>query len=221
LLTSLLTHPLSHRTKVIKKESILHPPKLPERAVDRNSDEARLLGPFSKRREVNIRWQYFKTQLRNVYPPLEVMQPSIENSANPGFDTQTVIGFKRGALKHINELSGLVRKPTIPRREQKLLEALENVCDNPPQVTDKPRLPETHQLPTRWLRRRYRELLSKVPVVAQVTGKNGGTQYEISLSRHALSHETKGTPLRVGVAKHADLGWIEKASMLPTISTKK
>ncbi|OBZ79295.1 hypothetical protein A0H81_00776 [Grifola frondosa] len=47
------------------------PPKLPNRA-DPTSEEARLLGPFSKRRQVNIRWRYFTQEWKKLYPPLQV-----------------------------------------------------------------------------------------------------------------------------------------------------
>jgi len=61
--------------KPLTQAQMDHPPTLPERAR-RSSEEARLLGPLSKRREANIRWKFFVTQLDRVIPPLQVTGPS-------------------------------------------------------------------------------------------------------------------------------------------------
>jgi len=215
LLRELLTTEVSRRTKPVKKSSLIHPPKLPERAIHRDSEEARLVGPFSKRREVNIRWRFFSEEIRKIYPPVEVYQEDLEEKPQ-GTHNFAGYGFQEGMVKHIEELSGLNRSPTIPRREKQGLTALQSLRDRS--------LSDGHEaqhersnvapLPTRWLRRRYRELLHTVPLVSQRLGKGKKLGYSVQLSPNALGGHTQTTIARIGRAKPTDLEWIEKSSVL-------
>ena len=209
MLTELLINPHARRQKAIKKEDIAFPPKLPDRAKDKKGDEARLLGPFSIRREFNIRRDFFTNQIRTVYPPLEISRSNPNGYETVGHSPSTTLGFRNGAIDHIEGLAGWIRLPTIPRREQTELsdgDAVSKPCGNED-------LRGT-QLPTRWLRRRYRELLYHIPIVSQTVGKDGKPHYRVSLSRNALGHNNRYTQVRVGVARRGDLEWIERASKL-------
>ncbi|KAI0271429.1 hypothetical protein BC834DRAFT_966913 [Gloeopeniophorella convolvens] len=68
LLVSDLARPAG---RTLKQHHLDKPPTLPPRA-DPSSAEARLFGPLSKRREVNLRWRFFADQWKRLYPPLEV-----------------------------------------------------------------------------------------------------------------------------------------------------
>ncbi len=48
-----------------------HPPTLPARATP-SSEDARLLGPFSRRRLVNERRRFFKQEMSRLLPPLRI-----------------------------------------------------------------------------------------------------------------------------------------------------
>ncbi|KAG1759002.1 hypothetical protein EDD22DRAFT_783169 [Suillus occidentalis] len=77
-LTALLTSGFSRKKKPLVLDDLSFPPILPERA-DPNSSDALILGPFSKRREVNARWKYFKQEWKKVLPPLQIsVSPSQE-----------------------------------------------------------------------------------------------------------------------------------------------
>ena len=70
-LKAYLTSSLSHRTgKAPKEKQLDWPPTLPERA-DPKSDEARLIGPLSKKREANIRWRYLRGLEKRLFPPFK------------------------------------------------------------------------------------------------------------------------------------------------------
>ncbi|KAF7306759.1 hypothetical protein MIND_00467600 [Mycena indigotica] len=70
-LRALLTSSASRPSAVLRNDALETPPTLPARANPK-SEEAKLLGPFSKRREVNIRWRHFVKESRKVKPPLQV-----------------------------------------------------------------------------------------------------------------------------------------------------
>ncbi|KAG8988048.1 hypothetical protein FRB90_002996, partial [Tulasnella sp. 427] len=64
--------------KAVSESDTRHPPILPAKA-DPNSEDAKFLGPLSKRREVNLRWRYYKEQVAAARAPL---QPLAETSDN-------------------------------------------------------------------------------------------------------------------------------------------
>lgn len=204
LLRELLTKAPSRRTKPAKMDSLINPPKLPDRAIQRDSEEARLVGPFSARREINIRWRYFSEEIRKLYPPLEVFQDGSQELAHRTHDF-TDYGFQHKMVQHIVDLSGRsrLRNPTIPRRGKR--------CDILGTPVDVKQRREMSPLPTRWLRRRYRELLHTVPLVSQREGINGDLTYDIRQSPNALGESTKTTISRIGNAKVIDLEWITKS----------
>jgi hypothetical protein len=213
LLRELLTSAPSRRTKPLKTSSLIHPPKLPDRAIHRDSEEARLLGPFSKRREVNTRWRFFSEEVRKIHPPVEVSQEGLTGQTQGTSHDFAAYGFKGEMVRHITELSGPNHSPTIPRRErQRILSNETQLATSTTSSYQVEKSKKAGALPTRWLRRRYRELLHTVPLVSQRPRKDKGIGYSIKLSSNALGEHTKATMARIGVAKSTDLEWIEKAS---------
>lgn len=211
MLAKLLTSPLSRRTSPIKRSSLENPPDLPERAVNKASDEVRLLGPFSKRRESNIRRRYFIKQISSVYVPLE-MERQISGGESDQSGRLLNTGLGKDVIEQIERLTGSARTPPLPRRERKLLDDTEKVSRCFSGKTDNNNQNADAELPTRWLRRRYRELLHTVPLVTHEVTKAGQTEYDISLPSRALGDKTKTTSLRTGIIKQTDLEWIEKAT---------
>jgi hypothetical protein len=185
-------------TKPLKSAALITPPTLPERA-DPTSEAARLLGPFSRRREVNIRWRYYVAEVKKTYYPLELTKPKGVSETSKFRET----GAEELSL--LEEVERLARSGhatfAIPRRQRGKTAG-----------SDKSEIPSQHtafdsRLPLRFLRRRYRELLSRIPILTPDSkGKYGGST---SLSPLSLSNFTRS--LRVGQASEEDVDWIIKA----------
>jgi hypothetical protein len=142
-LTTLLTSPHSRTTKPLNKSDIIMPRNLPA-SGNPLSEDARIYGQFSKRREVNIRWRQFKAETKKLFPPLEV---SVTDSVIRGGQPQ----FR--ALHALESAVGeLCRGSTRTRRERK---------DSTRR--DESPTPSFYRHPSRWVRRRYRWLLSRSP----------------------------------------------------------
>ncbi|EAU92715.2 DNA repair protein RAD5 [Coprinopsis cinerea okayama7 len=81
-LTALLTSPDARKARRAMRQGAWKASNvLPPRA-DPESELARLLGPFSKRREVNLQQRFFKKAWSTVHPPLEV-----QAEAESGYNT--------------------------------------------------------------------------------------------------------------------------------------
>jgi len=147
-LSALLTSPHSRTTKPLNKSEIITPRNLPTRA-NPLSDDARLYGPLSKRRQVNIRWRQFKAETKKLFPPLgaHVTDAVIK-------DGKSQSRVLHGKLEHLENVEGAVgelcRGPTKTRRERN-----DNINESP--------APLIYRHPSRWVRRRYRWLLSRSP----------------------------------------------------------
>jgi hypothetical protein len=196
---SLLLNSVSRTNrKELKKQYLLNPPSLSERALDPQSESAKLLGPFSKRREANIRKYFHRIgQVSKVLPPLEItggLPDGLVYNAMPSSSS-------------VQEIEGMVS-----------LSASSRYVDSPqsPESGDVQNTNYPHnqkRMPTRWLRRRYRELLATIPIVhRRVTSAGKPALYYISMSKFALCDSTKGTSGRMGDAKPSDMQWIKKAS---------
>ncbi|KAG2755486.1 hypothetical protein P692DRAFT_20793128 [Suillus brevipes Sb2] len=191
-LTALLTSGLSRKkkAKALVLDDLSFPPILPERA-DPNSSDAQILGPFSKRREVNARWKYFRQEWKKVLPPLQIsVSPSREVSDE---------GSELGA-------SAAVRK--IGFDGTVVLEELVH-------LTTKSENTSGASSPRRWLRRRYQELLGRLPILTFFSSPNdmkikGGSGFLVSSSPNALKTRNQGGPLPY--ATDDDMAWNSKAS---------
>ncbi|EPT01472.1 hypothetical protein FOMPIDRAFT_56238 [Fomitopsis schrenkii] len=151
-LTALLTDSLATKNKALTLPAIQkRPPSLSARA-DPDSEEARLYGPFSKRREVNLRWRFYSKQLRYIYPPLEV---GLEQGPRGSPQRRTV---DRSAL----QAAGI--RP-MALQGTGLVQEIEHVArtGHPPDTDSKdPELTRSHLRP-RFLKRRFARLLERMP----------------------------------------------------------
>lgn len=217
----MLTSTHSRTTKALQKDNLKSPPIMPPRA-DRLSEEAQLLGPFSKRREVNLHWRYFKTEWKKVLPPLQVSIREIPNSLemiNQSNDKHDSVGAgvrsvglqDSGVLEEAQNLAGPAWKPlSTPRRAR--------------QGLDK-EAPKPHEslfvsgLPTRWLRKRYQDLLGRVPVLTYSPRQQKDNQnkhcpagyYEVSLAPSAISPHIRYGANRLPPVDESNLSWIQLA----------
>ncbi|KAI0307672.1 hypothetical protein B0F90DRAFT_1620741 [Multifurca ochricompacta] len=217
-LAALLSSPYTRPSgKAVKLSHLRETPTLPSRAYP-SSDDARLFGSLSKRREVNIRWRYFSYQWKRLYPPIEVsvkcqgqeetssQEAAVISARIRGVGMQTA-----GLLEELKTLAGAVSEgPPIPRRTDPIYR---------PHTS--PAATHRRVLPNRYLRRRYRDLLSRIPTLTYSyvpgepkTGSDGHPmgKYEVSLTPNALSrrvqHETAHSPEMDTV----DLAWFERGN---------
>lgn len=104
------------------------------------------------------------------------------------------------------DLEHLVGTPwgsrTSTRRERMLRDGTSNSLYSFPQ----------RRLPTSWIRRRYQELLGRVPVLtyARKEGSCGSAgKYEVSLASNARAHSQRHTTKREPEIDPVDLTWIQ------------
>ncbi|KAJ7786126.1 hypothetical protein B0H16DRAFT_18455 [Mycena metata] len=185
-LQALLTSSESRMSKVLPKRQLESPPKLPPRA-NPQSEEARLLGPFSKRRETNTRWRFFTEEWQKVKPPLEVVVDA--ESYGSTLDNVRSVGIRSLPLQGLSVFSDV---EALARTRQ------ENVRSKDPHMPSKPH-------PPRWLRRRYRTLLDNLPILTYKKSEGQTPRYSVSLSPSRISsRETNAA-----IADSSDLKWLE------------
>lgn len=205
-LKALLTSSAARRKKPIDAKNLVSPPTLPTRA-DPTSEDARLLGPLSKRREVNIRWRYFTAEWQKIRPPLQVVVAGA--GVSPGDISRAQIrgvGFQgTGVFEDVESLAGPLRAaPPLTRRE---LDAGKSSGE----------LQSRH--PSRWLRRRHQHLLSRLPILTyeppvEEKGKKRGAKYNVSLSSSAgvqSYHRLPGSTPEI--SSDDELAWIRLSKM--------
>ncbi|KAJ7706370.1 hypothetical protein B0H17DRAFT_919441 [Mycena rosella] len=191
-LKALLISGLSRTTKPLVAAQLEFPPTLPPRA-DPASEEARLLGSFSKRRETNARWRYFVAEWQKVRPPLQVVVRSGPTDS-PGVKLDDV---RREGIR------------SLPMQGLHVFEDVEKLASPPLPLakrrTRNPRVkaPDPDTVPSRWLRRRYQELLSRIPVLTYTAPPaKTPSYYSVSLS--------PSTQLNIPHADTADLEWMDE-----------
>lgn len=206
-LKALLTSGPSRRTKPLSPKSLVFPPSLPQRA-DPTSEDARLLGPLSKRREVNIRWRYFTTEWQKVRPPLQIV---VADAGVSAADTARAgirgVGFQgTGVFEDVERIAGPARPPPpLTRREMQAGKVSGEV---------QPRHP------SKWLRRRYQHLLWRLPVLtyeppADEKGRKRG-KYVVSLSPSAAGHSFHPSPTRMPeISRPEDEAWLRLSDDVP------
>lgn len=219
-LTALLTSDLSRSPKGIKPAHLKNPHTLPERA-NPSSEEARLLGRLSERREVNIRWRFFVAAWKKVIPPLQVVTEETSQKWEPLRTSTTPDDLSRagirpvglqdaGVMEGIVEMAGPAWQPaSLTRRQRQAL--IDQGVEPPPS-------PSASPVP-KFVRRQYGSLLARLPVLKHVrrTGdgvdpKNKG-KYEISLAPNAIIRATRHNRERLAQADEVDLAWIEAANV--------
>ncbi|THH19987.1 hypothetical protein EW146_g1282 [Bondarzewia mesenterica] len=204
--------------KALPSSYLTRPPNLPPRA-DPDSEEARLFGRYSKRLEVNKRRRFFANQWRTVKPPLEITVKHVGDkraaSESSEVDAVTHAGVRgvglqgAGIFQELKMLAGPVgRTPPMPRRQRQLLQSLTGapVHDPPPQPS----------APTRYLRRRYRELMGRIPILTYTPpSKKPSTdsddsqrgKYTVSFDSNAIITHGRTFP-RIPQADAIDMAWI-------------
>lgn len=226
-LTALLTSAPSRRTKSLKPSHILNPPALPLRA-DPDSTEAKLLGPFSKRREVNIRKRYFGIETRKILPPIETSVRYLDASGDVQEDNSvkqiSKLGLQAGGfqgtklLDNLRDMSGFaIRSRSLTRRERKQLMGQINL--DPEQNEDLK--PGTKlALPTRFLRRRHQSLLGRLPILARVfrdAGENSDTtaktpvKFDVVMDKGAIHHTLRHGSARLVDTDDINMAWLIRA----------
>ena len=201
-LRTLLTTSLPD-TKPLTPADLKKPRTLPPRA-DPTSEEAALRGPFSKRREVNIRHRAHAAALRRVAPPLELaVRPTPDEpafvpgpSALAAFRADDAAVYPRplamqglGLMRDIEELIGgtIHHTPQLTKRERRAAKIS-------PAAPDAPAAPDTTTAaprhPQRWVRRRYRLLLTQLP---QLTYDATSTRYSACISPLAINFDFRAS----------------------------
>ncbi|KAF9527777.1 hypothetical protein CPB83DRAFT_907377 [Crepidotus variabilis] len=192
---ALLISPYSRRTKPLDPNDIEPPRTLPERANVLSKD-AMLFGPLSKRREANIRRRFFDIETKKLLPPLR--SSTVRSSSFPPRSHLDAISALHDNLQAT--IGPLGRSPTRTRRER-LSAPEEYKAENQE---------ERHS--SRWIRRRFRALISRVPELSY--GAKGTPVVQPS----PLSFLTKSTsPKQMPEADPSTLAWLQ----LPTLNTNK
>ncbi|KAH9898176.1 hypothetical protein C8Q73DRAFT_389456 [Cubamyces lactineus] len=222
---ALLTSDASRTTRALTPAALLNPPILPARA-DPNSPEAHALGPFSKRREVNIRRRFFQQELQKIMLPLQVVVDDHLGSGDPPSartdkSSLAQVGIRSVGLQDsgvFEELEALAAVPNKTRHSAK--DGAPN--DRGPVQGSSPRF--SSHLPERFLRRRYQQLLVRTPILVYKPSRTASNKeqvakgkFQVTLSPHAAK---RGTPVH-RVASEADLAWIQHAEELQGRTSKQ
>ncbi|KAI0375225.1 hypothetical protein BV20DRAFT_985655 [Pilatotrama ljubarskyi] len=208
----------SRTTKTFTAAELDHPPIFPPRA-NPESPEARALGPFSKRREVNLRRRFFQQELQRTHFPLQVAveeAPTSGGSASRRTDADALarVGVRPVGLQDsgvFEEIEAIASPPSALRHSSS-----GDAC------TEHSRPSVRSHLPTRFLRRRYQQLLSRIPVLVfkpprqSAWGSQPG-KFQVTLSPKA----GKRSAIANRLATEADLAWIQRAQEIRSDKSKK
>ncbi|KAF8973580.1 hypothetical protein BDZ97DRAFT_1912062 [Flammula alnicola] len=186
----------------------LHHPAHNAPRADPNSDDAKLFGPFSKRREVNIRWRWYKSELKKVLPPLEVEVKGSESALDElnkegQFYPRPLAMQGLGVFQDAESVIGdtLFPRQPLTRRERRM--ASRDDLQQSQQV------PNRH--PSRWVRRRYRTLLASLPQLVYDPDAQNENLFRVNTSSLALTTTHKGTRYDPP-ADETTLAWIQPSS---------
>ncbi|CAL1695111.1 unnamed protein product [Somion occarium] len=216
-LAALLTSSISRTAKALTPKSLQVPPSLPERA-DPNSEQAKLLGPFSKRREVNIHKRFFKEETAKILPPLQISALSdLTASGEESATTSHIRGTgleATGLLEEVKAISGDPWKHPTPT-----LRGRQSASESPNTPSGELALPTHTTLPRRFLRRRFQQLLSRLPIVthkpsmktqSNAAEKKSG-RFFVTRSAGALLSDRRNSVSHYPTASAADVAWYELA----------
>ncbi|KAG6855661.1 hypothetical protein H0H87_012347 [Tephrocybe sp. NHM501043] len=204
---ALLLSNYSRKTKPLSAKSLAFPPILPLRA-EPSSEDARMLGPLSKRREVNIRWRYFTREWQKVLPPLQLVHGEEGPQDSLSQASVRTMGMQgSGVFEDVQAVAGPLAAPRPLTRKERLGMDIRNDCNPPPH----------RRHPSRWLRRRYQELLGRLPVLTYSRTKcqkgKSFDKYSVSLSLNALAPSLRFDPSQFPEVESAsDLEWLKLGS---------
>jgi hypothetical protein len=203
-LRALLTSAYSRTTKPLKIGNLVNPPVLPARA-DPSSPDARIFGPLSKRREANIRRCYFASEWKKVLPPIEVhVGPDASAPQNKNQSAKQIIpgfGMQNGVFADVEKTVGTLRAPRpLPRRER-----------SSKQGCFETGIKAGHS--SRWLQRRYRSLLNRLPILLYNPSDNSQPPGSFSVQRSELSLPPYQRPIPyLPEVDSTTLAWLEVSS---------
>ena len=202
LVSELSRHGSSPRTQ----KQLQNPPTLPPRA-DPESSDAKILGPLSKRREVNLRWRFFEGETARVQVPIEVSRVHISQASeshDKPRETNTLEGAKVGD-------AGQPRPPSVGFQGTTVLRDLEVIASpnrNQP-LQNATNDPVSASAVNHFIRRQHRKILRKIPILTHCSHPSGPAgKYEVSLSPLVDSSLLKRLPSVVPMAEEADIAWL-------------
>lgn len=116
-----------------------------------------------------------------------------------------------GLLEQAQMLAGPAWKPLPTPRRARERGTMENRTTEPTEQN-----PFNSSLPTRWLRKRYQDLLGRVPILTYTYKKPSGDQrgigrYEITLAPSALSSHIRYGANRLPPVDDSNLSWVQRA----------
>lgn len=203
-MTALIGSDLSHRGSSRTPKQLQNPPTLPPRANPESSD-AKILGPLSKRREVNLRWRFFERETAKVWPPIEVSRVHAVQPPTPhGKPTETGT-TERGDTGDV----GQPTPPLVGFQGTSVLRDLESIASPGPNIPKHAANPSFHtSTVNRFIRRQHRKLLGNIPILTYSKHPNSPVgKYGVSLSPLACSRLVDLTST-VPMADEADLAWL-------------
>lgn len=219
-MTALLGSSLSRNGSIQRTEKQLqHPTILPKRA-DPTSVDARILGPLSKRREVNLRWRFFESETAKVQPPIEVSRVHVLQ-ASTSLDKLAETGvFEESNAKNANQPT----PPPVGFQGTSVLRDLETIASPSsniqkraidPALSDPPYNIACAPISTptctvnHFIRRQHRKILANIPILTYSKHlKNPIGKYQVSLSPLAHSGPPTRLTSAVPMADEADLAWL-------------
>ncbi|TCD59884.1 hypothetical protein EIP91_011259 [Steccherinum ochraceum] len=210
-LTALLTSTHSRMIKPLTAKQLHTPPLFPKRG-DPNSQEARDLGPLSKRREVNLRWRHFAASHKKVLPPLQIVYGDLSKAGDAQYTTNPAVlhaaGIRTsgtqnlGIFEDIEALAQRSRPTPLTRREKRLYtHTFRQVSDDSSKTGSHP--------PRKLLRRAYRRLLGRLPTMSYTVKTGLPGRFTVKLSPYALS---RLNPKDILEADAGDLAWVAGSS---------
>ncbi|PPQ67117.1 LOW QUALITY PROTEIN: hypothetical protein CVT25_005718, partial [Psilocybe cyanescens] len=198
-LKALFTSSLARLNKPLERRDLITPRTLPPRA-NPLSEEAQTFGPFSKRREVNIRRRFFQNELKKVLPPLEITKT--EGRIVDAKVLLRPLGFQgTGVTQELETLIGrdLFPRPPKTRRERR----------SSPEEAESTQTTTTERHPSRWVRRRYRALLAHIPRLIYDPKSNSAEAFRVE--KDPLGHHPHDRSVRcMPDADPVTMAWIEQ-----------
>lgn len=160
--------------KAPTKARLEKPTNLPERA-DPNSEEARLLGRLSPRREANIKWRALTDMRGRLVPPSD--------------------------RRELEELAELSKSFALPQRNKVQQQALSPAThDRFAELRRRERKRNTswakpNRLTSRFMRRRYEQILDRAILLDATTGQNDQVRWKVKQAdgRKAVSRRFVAT----------------------------
>ncbi|TDL28205.1 hypothetical protein BD410DRAFT_782176 [Rickenella mellea] len=225
-LSALLTSAQSRTSKPLKPDNLTTPTSLPARH-DPDSEEARLLGPLSRRRHVNLLWRYFTVQTRKILPPLQVAVSELSKNGEryteftsncdlPRLDVRGGAMQETGVFEHLHDIAGSVPIPRPLTRRQRRM-SVNGDFHAEVKIPQPDR--QIKPLPSRFLRRRHQEVLAKLPLLTYAVYDNddghGAVQrkpkFQVDLSSRAYDESLRHSSRRYPEVDEANMVWLHRA----------